>query len=185
MRTALCKLKSASPYSQSKFIGVDKLKTETHPEYEERTWKERCHWNKDGNMFIPPMSFKNCLSEAAKYLSKSIPGQGKKTYTAKFESGVMCTEPLVLPVTRDSVDHEWLFVPADGRRGGTTRVKKCFPIVYSWEGEVEYLIFDEIISKDVFTEHLEDAGRFVGLGRFRPRNNGYYGRFTVESVEWS
>ena len=31
---------------------------------------------------------------------------------------------------------------------------------------------------------LREAGKFIGIGRFRPRNNGYYGRFDVESVDW-
>ena len=25
------------------------------------------------------------------------------------------------------------------------------------------------------------GGQFIGMGRFRPRNNGYYGRFNVEN----
>lgn len=49
---------------------------------------------------------------------------------------------------------------------------------------MEFLILDEIITEEVFREHLADAGSFIGIGRFRPRNNGFYGRFLVESVDW-
>ena len=185
MHKALCKLKSVSPYSQSKYISEKKTRDETHGDFEKRSWSERCHWNEDGKLFIPPMSFKNCLSEAAKYKSIQIPGKGKSTYTKHFEAGVLVVDPLVLPITRDTIQHEWLHVPSDGRRGGTTRVEKCFPLIPEWSGEVEFLIFDEIITEEVFTEHLRDAGSFIGIGRFRPRNNGYYGRFAVESVKWT
>lgn len=184
MIKAKCLLKSASPYSQSKFINEKKSKDETHEAFEKRIWRERMHRTKDGNVYIAPMCFKNCLSAAAKYKSISIPGKGKKTYTAHFEAGVLVVDPLVLPVKADEVDGEWLHVPSDGRRGGTTRVEKCFPLIHSWEGIVEFLIFDEIITQDVFEEHLRDAGSFIGVGRFRPRNNGFYGRFSVESVTW-
>lgn len=185
MFKAICKLKSMSPYSQSKWIQEKKSKDETHSAFEERSWKQRCHWTDDGKMFIPPMSFKNCLSEAAKYKSIQIAGKGKSTYTKHFEAGVLVTEPLILEnVTKENLAHEWLHVPSDGRRGGTTRVEKCFPLVSSWTGTVEYLILDEIITEEVFKEHLADAGSFIGVGRFRPRNNGYYGRFVVESVKW-
>jgi hypothetical protein len=184
MKKALCHLVSMSPYSQSKYISEKKSRDETHADFEKRAWPERCHWNESGNLYIPPMSFKNCLSEAAKYKSIQIPGKGKSTYTKHFEAGVLVVDPLELPITRENLQHEWLHVPSDGRRGGTTRVEKCFPLIPSWEGKVEFLVLDEIITQDVFTEHLQDAGSFIGMGRFRPRNNGFYGRFKVESVSW-
>jgi len=184
MHKAICHLKSMSPYSQSSYITEKKSRDETHADFEKRSWKQRCHWNDEGKMYVPPMSFKNCLSEAAKYKSIQIPGKGKSTYTKHFEAGVLVVEPLVLDITEDTVAHEWLFVPSDGKRGGTTRVEKCFPLIPSWSGSVEFLILDEIITQEVFREHITDAGSFIGIGRFRPRNNGFYGRFKVESVQW-
>ena len=185
MKRAICKLKSMSPYSQSRYIQEKKTRDETHADFEKRSWTQRCHWNEAGNLYIPPMSFKNCLSEAAKYKSIQIPGKGKSTYTKHFEAGVLVVDPLELDITRDTVKHEWLHVPSDGRRGGTTRVEKCFPLIPSWAGTVEFLVLDEIITDEVLTEHLSDAGRFIGVGRFRPRNNGFYGRFSVESIKWA
>ena len=184
MKVAKCKLVSMSPYSQSKYIQEKRPNDMTAPDFEKKTWKERCHWNEGGKLFIPPMSFKNCLSEAAKYRSMQIPGQGKKTYTAKFEAGVLVVSPLELSITRDTIQSEWLHVPSDGQRGGTKRVEKCFPLIPSWSGEVEFMILDEIITEEVFVEHLTLAGSFIGIGRFRPRNNGFYGRFKVEKVSW-
>lgn len=131
------------------------------------------------------MAFKNCLSEAAKYKSIQIPGKGKSTYTKHFEAGILVTDPLELPITRKELQHEWLHVPSDGRRGGTKRVEKCFPLIPHWEGHVPFLLLDDIIAEEVFEEHLRDAGSFIGIGRFRPRNNGFYGRFKVESVKWN
>jgi hypothetical protein len=184
MKKAVCKLVSMSPYSQSKYIQEKKSKDQTHADFEKESWRKRCHVTEDGFVYIPPMSFKNCLSEAAKYKSIQIPGKGKSTYTKHFEAGVLVVDPLVLDLKIDKVVGEWLHVPSDGRRGGTTRVEKCFPLIPKWEGTVTFLILDEIITEEVFTEHLKDAGSFIGIGRFRPRNNGFYGRFSVESVLW-
>ena len=80
---------------------------------------------------------------------------------------------------------ETYFVPADGRRGSGKRVTKHFPVIQKWAGDVMFYVLDETITEDVFREHLEEAGRFIGIGRFRPRNNGFYGRFTVKSVKWN
>lgn len=191
MRVAKVTLESISPYGQSKLVEEPRLTnkagniTETADDHEKRTWRNRCHVNEKGEVYIPPMAFKNCISEAAKFLSIQIPGKGKATYTKHFEAGVMVTDPLILPVKKDDIDGLWLFVPADGRRGGSKRVKKCFPVVQSWKGDVTFYILDETITQDIFERHLKDAGNFIGIGFFRPRNNGFYGRFKVNSVQWS
>lgn len=180
MKLAVTELKSASAYSQSRKYDIPKLPKELPKAYEERTWRERCHVTENDQIFIPPMAFANTLKEAAKYLSIQIPGMGKSTYTKHFESGVMVVDPLLLPITKDNVKGEWLFVPSDGKRGGGRRVDKCFPVIPQWQGKVTWYIFDDIITEDIFRQVLETAGNIIGIGRFRPRNMGYYGRFTVE-----
>lgn len=184
MKTAIATIEGISPYSQSRHHDVQRDKKETARDHEARTWRERVHANDDGSIIVPPMAFKNCLSETAKFLGMQIPGKGKSTYTKHFEAGVLCIEPLVLPIRKDNVEGEWLFLPSDGKRGGGKRVDKCYPIIRKWGGDVEFKILDETITEDVFREHLEQAGAFVGIGRFRPRNNGYYGRFKVKALKW-
>ena len=187
MKTVIANLESISAYSQSKHYSVDqvpKLQKELHAAYEARTWRERLHVNADNYVFIPPMAFKNCLSEAAKYLGIKIPGKGQATYTKHFEAGILVMEPVVLPITKDAVQGEWLFVPSDGKRGGGKRVEKCFPVIPHWRGDVIFYVLDETITEEPFLHHLREAGNFIGIGRFRPRNNGFYGRFKVNAVEW-
>lgn len=193
MRIAEAKLESIAPYSQSRFYAMETPKatrgsgsvTESGQDYEARTWRERVHANEGGNIVIPPMAFKNCIAEIAKYLGVQIPGKGKSTYTKHFEAGVMVLEGLTLPIKKSEVEGEWLHVPSDGRRGGPKRVPKCFPVVRQWSGVVTFHVLDDVINQDVFEQHLRDAGNFIGIGRFRPRNNGYYGRFKVNGVKWS
>jgi len=184
MKKAICHLKSNSPYSQGKYVTAAKLAKELHQDYEDRTWRERLHFDKDGVVFIPPMQFSNSLKEAAKYLNIQVPGKGKTTYTKHFDAGVMVIEPLSLNVNKDEVHSEALFVPSDGRRGGTTRVLKNFPIIHEWEGVVTYYILDPIITRDVFETVLRECGNLIGIGRFRPRMRGFYGRFVVNKIEW-
>lgn len=185
MRTVIATLKSITPYSQSRAHQMPHEDKEGPDDYEKRTWRSRLHSTEDGFVFIPPMAFKNALSEVAKYLSVQIKGKGKATYTKHFEAGVGVFDPLVLPVKASDVAGEWLYVPSDGRRGGPKRVMRCFPMIPQWTGDVKFMIFDETITPDVFEHHLREAGSFIGIGRFRPRNNGYYGRFEVSKLKWS
>ncbi len=185
MKQAIVTLRSTSPYSQSKHYTTPKLDKEKPADYEKRTWRDRMHTDESGEVFIPPMTFKNCVSEAAKYLGIQIPGKGKSNYTKHFEAGLLVTDALRLGIKAADVDGEWLFVPSDGKRGGGTRVDKCFPLIKQWSGNVAFYVLDETITEDVFLNHLTQAGQFIGIGRFRPRNNGFYGRFAVDSVKWS
>lgn len=185
MKIARAKLKSISAYSQSRHYTTEKLDKESSKDYELRTWRDRLHADDSGQIFIPAMSFKNCLSEAAKYLSIQIPGKGKSTYTKHIEAGVLVLEDLKLGIQKADAKGEWLFVPSDGIRGSGKRVDKCFPVIHKWDGEVDFHILDETVTESVFKHILQQAGAFIGIGRFRPRNNGIYGRFAVESVAWS
>ena len=186
MKTVIATLVSKAPYSPSKEKdhAFPRDKKESAADHEERTWRERTHYDEKRQIFIPPMAFKNCLSEAAKFLSVQIPGQGKATYTKHFEAGILIMEGIPLGISVDEVAGEWLFVPSDGRRGGGKRVWKCFPKISSWTGDLTAYILDDKITKDVFEYHLQQAGSFIGVGRFRPRNNGFYGRFAVEDIIW-
>ena len=184
MRIAIATIEGVSTYSQNRCHDMPKLSKENSKDYEERTWRDRAHIDKDGCMFIPPMAFKNCLSEVAKYLSIQIPGKGKSTYTKHFEAGIMVVDPLVLNVTKEEIEGQWLFLPVEGQRGGKKRVWKCFPVVHEWKGDVIFHILDDTITEEVFEQHLSEAGKMIGIGRFRPRNNGYYGRFKVNEIVW-
>lgn len=184
MKTAIARLISASTYGQSRYYKTPKHEKESSADYEARTWRDRLHINEDGNVFIPPMQFKKCIDNAAQYLSMKIPGKGNSTYTKHVRSGIMVFDSLVLPIKKEEVNGLWLLVPSDGKSGGGKRVEKCFPIIDQWGGDVVFHVFDETVSKDVFKYILEEAGKFIGLGFFRPERGGYYGRFGVEKITW-
>jgi hypothetical protein len=185
-KLASATLKGVAPYSPNKAFKIDKLNKELPEAYEERTWRERLHYDDDGQVFIPPMAFKNCMAEIAKYLSVQIPGKGKSTYTKHFEAGILVVDNPYLGIHRDDVAGDWVFVPSDGVTGSGKRVHKKFPIIPApWQTTVQFIVMDDIITKDVFKQHLDQAGQLIGVGRFRPRNRGVYGRFLVESFDWA
>jgi hypothetical protein len=120
-----------------------------------------------------------------------VPGKGKAQYTKHFEAGVLVARPISLGIKAADVEMEKLFLPSDGRRGGGKRVWKYFPLITSWEAEAEIIIVDDTVlqksvtdkTRSVFEIVLDGAGSYIGLGRFRPRQNGFYGRFDVEALK--
>jgi len=186
MKTAIVTLESCSPYSQSRYHETPKLDKESPNAWEERTWRNRLHVDDHGIVFIPPMAFKNSVCEAAKYLPKKIQGSGNATYTKHIESGLIVDTALSLGIRAEDVQGEWLFMDAKGKPGvgSGTRVKRCYPVIHKWSGEVTYNIGDETVTEEVFRDTLENAGQFIGIGRFRPRNRGFYGRYIIKKLKW-
>ena len=103
-KTAIARLEGISPYSQSRPVLTPKHNKETADAYELRTWMNRVHCDNEG-VYIPAMAFRNCLAEAAKYLSIQIPGKGKATFTKHFESGLLIPSnvPLFSPVNGERI----------------------------------------------------------------------------------
>jgi hypothetical protein len=185
MKIAHCKLSSISPYSQSRAHQSEKLNREGPDDYEQRTWREKSHYDSAGVIFIPPMSFKQSVDVAAKMLGRTIPGKGKATYSKFFLSGVLVMEGPSLGVKKDEVAMDRIHANADGVRGSGKRVWRNFPRVDQWSANVDFHILADEITQDVFEETLTQAGQFVGIGRFRPQNGGFYGRFKVDGIEWN
>lgn len=188
MKTATITIEGISPYSQSQFVlGNPKLKDETHDEYEQRIWEERLHRDAHG-YYIPPMALKKAITAAASFLGIQIKGKGKKTYTKHFQCGLLITEPAYLK--SDPPQPEMLMMdaqPGKAKLGsGGTRVPRVYPrFADGWTATFNCIIVSEEISRDIFMEHVDAAGKFIGIGRFRPENGGFYGRFVVKNAKWS
>lgn len=173
----IVELESMSPYSQSRQHAVPKLDKETHEAYEQRTWREKCSTNANGEIVIPAMGFKQCLDTVAKRLGDQIPGKGKATYTKHFVGGVLCESDVAIGYKKDDVPGITINANSDGVRGSGKRVQRTFPQVPNWKGTATFAILDDTVTPKIFERHLTEAGRFIGVGRFRPEKGGLNGRF--------
>src|SRR5215471_730325 len=177
MKVFIASLSSVSPYSQSRNFAREHPRDdkESHEDYEERCWRYHCHSLPDGRVFIPPTQFKESLSFTARYLSVQKPGKGKQTFTKHFLAGLLVVDGPILSITRDDVPGEWVYVDANGQKGSSTRVWRCYPKIEEWTADVGFHVLDETITGEVLRYHVEQAGAFGGIGRFRPARGGFYG----------
>jgi len=186
MNIATFTIKGTTPYSQNAPIKTPKLAKETSADHEDRVWLERWHTDEKGFCQIPLMSIKGALSACAKRMGKQIPGKGKATYTKHFVSGILPDANMDLGIHKDDLIKDQVLVPSNGVTGNASKVWKWFGLIKpGWTAACKIHILDEAITKDVFLEVLEETGMFVGLGRFRPQNGGYYGRFEIEKFKWA
>lgn len=181
--SALCTIESISPLCQSRYHGEPKLEGESDDAMDLRTWRKHLHVS-NGTVHIPAKGFHDAMVEAAQYSKKKIPGQHGATWTAKFASGITLFEDIDTGIDPDTVDCVTVYCHANGKRGSGQRVSRRFPIIPKWRATFEVTILDPIIIEPIFTEILEQAGMFIGLGQNRPQNRGVHGRFRIVSVDW-
>lgn len=184
MQLATFTLVGITPYTQSRALQSKRRDDETDEAFESRCWRERCHIDSKGIMFVPAAALKDGLVSAAKYLGLKIPGKGSKTWTAKFKSGVMVVDNPSLGVKPQDIDGERLFVNSDGVKGGGKRVFRTYPTLVTWSAKCKIYILDEIVTEEVFKKHLDTMVSMIGLGMHRPENGGFKGRAKVEDFAW-
>lgn len=61
------------------------------------------------------------------------------------------------------------------------KVKKIRPRFDVWVAKFEIVIRDDVVNPDVIQKALSDGGEWIGLGAFRIRQKGPFGRFAVTS----
>lgn len=183
MKAVEVKIVSRSPYSQSRMHASAKLEKESHDAYEQRTWREKCNFDQDGIVYIPAMAFKQALDTVAKRLGEKTTGKG--TLTKHFVGGVVCAENASISFKKDEAPPITILANSDGIRGSGKRVPRTFPQWPSWEANVTFWIMDETVTNAAFERHLKEAGKFIGIGRFRPEKGGLNGRFEPVSFNWT
>jgi predicted CxxxxCH...CXXCH cytochrome family protein len=181
--TAVCTIEGISPLCQSRYHAEPKLEGETDDAYDLRTWRKHLHIKRD-TVHIPQKAMHDALTSAAQYSKRKIPGQGKATWTQKFASGIALLNDIDLGIDPDTVDNVPVYCHSNGRPGSGSRVLRHFPIMPRWTATFEVIILDPIVTQDIFTDTLEQAGMYIGVGQNRPQNRGIHGRFRVLKIEW-
>ncbi|KKM99274.1 hypothetical protein LCGC14_1149490 [marine sediment metagenome] len=168
------------------YVSERKKDDETHDQHERRTWRKKVAVATDGQCFLQPFALKNGLESASQWLSLKIPGESRKTFTKRFIAGILVVDKLLLykadgsRITLDDVEGRELFVPSDGKRGGSKRVIKIFPTITEWRADAVVHVFDNKITGDVMERHLDAFGKFIGFGSMRVQNGGINGRCAIE-----
>lgn len=192
IRIARVHITGTTPYSPGKKPDTDKKPKETYEDYEARVWKERIHFDKEGKVYIPDMSRVRCVQAAAKYAN--IKYKNQETYTKFFDKGVQANgDRLYIGMSVDDAYTEKHLVPTNGKPGGSSKAFKVFPYFHanpekpteSWGGVMGFMVLEPRIPEAIFEQVVDTAGKFIGIGRFRPENRGNLGMFRVVKVEWS
>lgn len=152
-------------------------------------WQEKLYATSEGFLFQPAAHIEGALVKSA--ASFKIKGRGSKTWKDPIRAYVYCTpdEPLLLwngePIPEPGP--ELLTEPTEAIKVDIRRVRVQRAAVArsrlfinpGWELSFQLEVHDSQVRDSVLREILDEAGRAVGVGDFRPR----YGRFVVTQFD--
>lgn len=130
-----------------------------------------------GQLYIKTIAFRSALLGAT--TGKRLGKMSAKTILSGSVFVAHEVAPLVHPTTEEPIkDYEISVMRAVVQRAGIMRAR---PKIDKWACDITFEVDrDFIVSLDVLTEVLGDAGRLKGVGDYRPEKGGMYGRFEAE-----
>lgn len=174
------------PLVYGKPVHGERQDDETEDQKDIRTWRQRAHVDSEGFLCVPSAAVKQSLCAAAKWLGDKFANDKKKTYTKRFQSGILCMASTFRvsrggkDLTIDDVEEYPLFVPSNGQRGYSKRVWRRYPrVMPRWRVDGMLLVTDPMIDEEVFRRNLSCAGLHDGLGSMRIGTGGPNGMFEI------
>ena len=176
MKNIGVKVRGIAPLLQHRYVFKDEMETKTtrksgSRDYSEE-WKTAMYFDKAVGVYQPASHIEGAMIKAA--VNFLVTGKGKKTYKDIFK-GAVFVSPDMIPHNKQEPD----FIDKRLVRVNNSGVERLRPGFKDWVLEFNIQILDDQIDPDVVLQVLTHAGRFVGIGDFRPR----HGRFVVEKFE--
>lgn len=138
----------------------------------------KCYKDGDGNLYIPGTNIFACIVAAGTFHKT---GKSKLTTlrTSLIPAGIAVLE-LVCPLNTNEweVDSRSVVIPSTGGRVMCHR-----PRVDEWSTSFTLEVDEEMFGEKTARLLIDDGGKKLGLGDYRPQRKGPFGRFVVTGWE--
>lgn len=130
--------------------------------------------------FVPADSLKAAIGESSKALNNRM--------GSAFARGVQIHDDMPLsyegPKDCNGMWNQGLYRNDGGSRNGGKLIwitRPCFPV--GWQVGFRLFCDSSQVELAVLEDMIQAAGRYIGLGSWRPANGGRFGRFTLDQFE--
>jgi len=127
----------------------------------------------DDKTHLPSVYIKNCIVEAGKQFK--IIGKGKSTYS-KIVASTVDISPFMIEMDVKDFDIFRISAVNPMTKG---RMMTERPKYDKWKASFQIILNDPAVPISVMNEILDHAGKYVGIGDWRPEKKGMFGKFMV------
>lgn len=139
--------------------------------------EDKLYQDEDGKTQLPSVYLKNCIVEASKQFK--IVGKGKSTYS-KLVASTVDIEPFMIELEAGKYEVFRISAVNPMTKG---RMMTERPKYNKWKAEFEIILNDPAVPVSVINEILEHAGKYVGVGDWRPEKKGMFGKFLISEFK--
>lgn len=163
-------IKGTAPLLLHKYAVEEKKSSRAQKVYVPEEEAEKCCYRtEDGKVFIPSTHFKGAMIKSG----VDFVFKGKKTYKEYIKSGIFIEENEIILTPQEYIINNTPVVIS------RARIMRSRPEFRDWKCKFTMEITDDALDFTVVKEILVMAGKYKGVGDFRPE----YGRFEVVSFE--
>ena len=173
------KISGMSALLQNRFTGTEETKQVSSKRKseasKENNVEDTIYRMPDGTIYQPGEQIKQCLINAAKAFKR-----GRSNLSTVFAS-FLAVEPEAIPHVNQKIETDRRAVVIPSTKG---RVMRNRGKLTQWSLIFNIRIFDHNeIDRATLQNVLEYAGKYIGIGDYRPQKKGMYGRFALDSIE--
>jgi hypothetical protein len=183
MKSYKVRIKGTSPYMQHR---MDDLKLEQWEKQRHMIIENlglntpdqvraefHCYRNDDGNCYIPSTQIKSALIEAGKLVKGKVGSATKSMKNIVAGMFLVTPEHILIP------DYDQIDKRSAVNRNVKARVITVRPKWSVWEAEFTLKVKIDTLTEDMIKNIIQYAGEYIGIGSFRPTNNGEFGCYEV------
>lgn len=135
-----------------------------------------CYRNRYGQCFIPAEQLRIAMINGGTYLKSKV---GTRTKSMK---GIIAAVMRISPEDVLLPDYDEIDKRSAVNKNVKARVMVIRPKWSKWEAQFDMVLDNGTLTKEMLTELVSVTGNYVGIGSYRPTNNGYFGRFKLIDI---
>jgi hypothetical protein len=187
MKEYRIKVEGITPYMQHRMDDIslaewEKLRKNIieRPEVSQtdaRRAEYHCYRNTDGQCYIPSEHFRQSIINAGSFIKSKV-GVRSKSMTTIVAALFIITPEEILISNYDSIDKR-----SAVNRNVKARVITVRPKWKCWKCEFTLECDEDTITMQTIEQLFSYAGKYIGIGSYRPEKRGLFGRFKVVSID--
>ncbi len=136
-----------------------------------------CYRNNDNKCFIPADHLRGAFINAGSYVKSKVGGRAKSMKQIVAAMFMVTPDQILIP------DYNVIDKRSGVNRNVKARIITIRPKWTNLEVEFQLNVMNDTITDETVKNVIEYAGNYVGIGSFRPTNNGMFGRFEIINFE--
>jgi len=133
--------------------------------------------NENGEFFLPAEHIRGALINAGAFVKAKV-GNSRKSM-----KNIVAAMFFIKPSEIKMPDFDEIDKRSAVNRNIKARIIVIRPKWNNWRARFNLIVDNDTITDETIRGILEYAGKYVGIGSFRPTNNGMFGRFQIEEFK--